>query len=204
MPTENLARAKLLVNWYCHPSCFPTRLLLPHVFAATSCLCILLSASRLLSSTSQATLGQGPPAGCRAQVGPTRAWPSKQPSHGPSVPHRVPLISSPLNMLSPCSRALSQLAAFSWFTRNQMQRADWAIHTGKKGQSGECPQCPLTWYWTQYWHRLGMFMLSPNSNMPQVPAEGSWRLPRRSCGEEDQDFAAHTTEASSNQEAGRF
>lgn len=148
--------------------------------------------------------GQGPPAGRRVQVGPIRAWPGEQPSCGPSVPHRAPLTSSPLNLLSPCSQAFSQLAAFSRFTRNQMQRADWAIHTDKKKDSQENVQCPLTWYWNQYWCRLGTLMLSPDSKVPQVPAESSWRLPRRSCCEEDQDFAAHTTEASGNQEAGRF
>lgn len=134
--------------------------------------------------------GQGPPAGRRAQAGPTTAWPAEQPSHGPSAPHQT--------------TCAPQFAAFSRLTRNQMQRADWVIHTYKNAQSGECPQRRLTWYWTQYRFGLGMFMLlSLNSNMPHVPAEGSWRLPR-SYGVEDQDFAAHTTEASGNQEAGRF
>lgn len=42
-PTKKLARVKLLVNWNHHASCFPTRLLLPPVFTASSHFHVLLA-----------------------------------------------------------------------------------------------------------------------------------------------------------------
>lgn len=145
MPTKKLARVKLLVNWYHHPSCLPTRLFLLHVFTASSYFHLLLSASCFLllpgakaahrvyghaARTIEASIPwcasvrPQPQSPTRAQRGPWRDWAGGQTSRSPSAQHCIP--HSPCCSQSPPSlhHSTGKTCSISTFRERLYEKSD--------------------------------------------------------------------------------